>query len=107
MSRRVKRHVAVEYETEKQPLANSGSKKSNSQPNKNWKQIIENIRTMRNNHPAAVDEMGCEKCCDNNADDKTKRFQILVALMMSSQTKDGMRIKHLTNVAHALFIVSF
>lgn len=33
--------------------------------------------------------MGCEKCADQDADEATKRFQILVSLMLSSQTKDA------------------
>jgi hypothetical protein len=92
MSKRAaKKHIAVEYEDEKQPSTSSDTKKAKFEP-KNWKLILENIRKMRKSHPAAVDEMGCEKCSDDNADDKTKRFQILVALMMSSQTKDGTRV---------------
>jgi endonuclease III len=43
---------------------------------------------MRKDKTAAVDSMGSEKCCDKDAPDKTKRFQKLVALMLSSQTKD-------------------
>lgn len=32
--------------------------------------------------------MGCEQCADKKADIKTQQFQILVSLMLSSQTKD-------------------
>lgn len=32
--------------------------------------------------------MGCHKCHDDTADEKTQRYHILVALMLSSQTKD-------------------
>ncbi|XP_075147791.1 nth-like DNA glycosylase 1 [Haematobia irritans] len=54
----------------------------------NWKEILENIRIMRCKDNAPVDTMGCHKCADENADDKTQRFHKLVALMLSSQTKD-------------------
>ncbi|TMW44036.1 hypothetical protein DOY81_010885 [Sarcophaga bullata] len=54
----------------------------------NWKLILENIRQMRSDDNAPVDTMGCHKCADENADEKTQRFQKLVALMLSSQTKD-------------------
>lgn len=32
--------------------------------------------------------MGCHKCHDDKADEKTQRYHILIALMLSSQTKD-------------------
>ncbi|XP_055902685.1 endonuclease III-like protein 1 [Eupeodes corollae] len=57
------------------------------EPN-NWTQILENIRHMRANVPAPVDTMGCDRYSDENADEKTKRFHVLLALMLSSQTKD-------------------
>ncbi|XP_070133485.1 endonuclease III-like protein 1 isoform X2 [Drosophila bipectinata] len=57
-------------------------------PNPLWNQHLVNIRTMRNSMTAPVDTMGCHKCADTNADAKTQRFQNLVALMLSSQTKD-------------------
>lgn len=37
---------------------------------------------------APVDTMGCHKCHDDTADEKTQRYHILIALMLSSQTKD-------------------
>ncbi|XP_030377065.1 endonuclease III-like protein 1 isoform X2 [Scaptodrosophila lebanonensis] len=43
---------------------------------------------MRSKSAAPVDTMGCHQCADENADDKTQRFHKLVALMLSSQTKD-------------------
>ncbi|XP_036324623.1 endonuclease III-like protein 1 isoform X1 [Rhagoletis pomonella] len=55
---------------------------------KNWRLMLENIRAMRSATDAPVDTMGCHKCSDNEADEKTQRFQKLVALMLSSQTKD-------------------
>uniref|UniRef100_A0A1A9UNU7 Endonuclease III homolog n=1 Tax=Glossina austeni TaxID=7395 RepID=A0A1A9UNU7_GLOAU len=55
---------------------------------KNWREVLENIRLMRSKDNAPVDTMGCHKCADENADEKTQRFHKLVALMLSSQTKD-------------------
>lgn len=46
------------------------------------------IKSMRQGADAPVDLMGCHTCADRNADPKTFRFQTLVALMLSSQTKD-------------------
>jgi endonuclease III len=44
---------------------------------------------MRLKKDAPVDSMGCEKVTDHKAPESVKRFQILVGLMLSSQTKDG------------------
>ncbi|EDW63697.2 uncharacterized protein Dvir_GJ16118, isoform A [Drosophila virilis] len=57
-------------------------------PNANWLQHLENIRLMRCEKPAPVDTLGCHQCADQNANEKTQRFHKLVALMLSSQTKD-------------------
>lgn len=38
---------------------------------------------------APVDTMGCERCADPSAPPATRRFQTLVSLMLSSQTKDA------------------
>lgn len=54
---------------------------------KNWQKTLENLRKMRQQYPAPVDEMGCEKCSDE-IDEKMKRYHVLISLMLSSQTKD-------------------
>lgn len=54
----------------------------------NWENILQNIREMRKYNTAPVDEMGCHKCADPNASPPVSRYQSLVALMLSSQTKD-------------------
>lgn len=54
----------------------------------NWRVVLENLRKMRVGMDAPVDTMGCHKCADENADDKTRRYHCLVSLMLSSQTKD-------------------
>ncbi|XP_011691749.1 PREDICTED: endonuclease III-like protein 1 [Wasmannia auropunctata] len=54
----------------------------------NWETILENIREMRKHETAPVDTMGCHKCSDPNADPAVSRYQSLIALMLSSQTKD-------------------
>jgi endonuclease-3 len=55
---------------------------------KNWQQQLENIREMRRDRNAAVDEQGCERTADVSASPEIQRYQILVSLMLSSQTKD-------------------
>lgn len=56
---------------------------------KNWRAHFNNIREMRKAKNAPVDTMGCDKCSDVDTDQKTQRFHHLIALMLSSQTKDG------------------
>uniref|UniRef100_H2TF85 Endonuclease III-like protein 1 n=1 Tax=Takifugu rubripes TaxID=31033 RepID=H2TF85_TAKRU len=53
-----------------------------------WKTQLENIRAMRSGRDAPVDNMGADKCHDADAPAHVKRFQVLVSLMLSSQTKD-------------------
>ncbi|XP_021106973.1 endonuclease III-like protein 1 isoform X3 [Heterocephalus glaber] len=54
-----------------------------------WCQQLANIRTMRNRKDAPVDQLGAEHCCDPSAPPKqVQRYQVLLALMLSSQTKD-------------------
>lgn len=54
----------------------------------NWETILENVKEMRKNKTAPVDDMGCHKCADPNASPSVSRYQSLIALMLSSQTKD-------------------
>lgn len=55
---------------------------------KDWQSVLEKLRQMRSSRPAPVDTMGCHMCSDPQATPQDKRFHILVALMLSSQTKD-------------------
>lgn len=53
-----------------------------------WKKQLGYIREMRSGRDAPVDSMGAEKCYDTAAPAHVRRFQVLVSLMLSSQTKD-------------------
>lgn len=53
-----------------------------------WKQHFENIRTMRTVRDAPVDTDGCDKLFDPKDTTRNQRFQILLSLLFSSQTKD-------------------
>lgn len=61
-------------------------------PPSDWEQIYDTVKTMRlpggAAANAAVDTMGCERLADVTASPRDQRFQTLVALMLSSQTKD-------------------
>ncbi len=68
----------------------------------NWRALYDNIKKMRSNRDAPVDVVGCDRLADEHAEPKvscsfeicltrsvqTFRLQILLALMLSSQTKD-------------------
>uniref|UniRef100_A0A3Q3ELT7 Endonuclease III-like protein 1 n=1 Tax=Labrus bergylta TaxID=56723 RepID=A0A3Q3ELT7_9LABR len=53
-----------------------------------WKKQLGHIREMRSGRDAPVDNMGAEKCYDTEAPASVRRFQVLVSLMLSSQTRD-------------------
>ncbi|RVE75815.1 hypothetical protein OJAV_G00002420 [Oryzias javanicus] len=53
-----------------------------------WKDQLPCIREMRSRRDAPVDQMGAEKCFDTDAPAHVRRFQVLVSLMLSSQTRD-------------------
>lgn len=54
----------------------------------NWQDMYAAVREMRSRIPAPVDTMGCERLADAASTPKIRRFQTLVSLMLSSQTKD-------------------
>lgn len=56
-----------------------------------WKEMYDCVKEMRLNgkaQNAAVDTMGCERLHEEKANPRDKRFHTLIALMLSSQTKD-------------------
>ena len=57
-------------------------------PPENWAKVYSNIKKMREEANAPVDSMGCERAHDMEATPAVKRFQCLISLMLSSQTKD-------------------
>lgn len=57
-------------------------------PPPNWLGVIDNIRAVRKLNPAPVDTMGCDQVNSKGEKTPDQRFQVLVSLMLSSQTKD-------------------
>ncbi|KAL8640522.1 MAG: hypothetical protein Q9228_002562 [Teloschistes exilis] len=57
-------------------------------PPANWEIIYEAVQEMRKKVLAPVDTMGCESLAEDTRSPRDKRFQTLIALMLSSQTKD-------------------
>ncbi|UYV76295.1 hypothetical protein LAZ67_13003290 [Cordylochernes scorpioides] len=72
-----RRHIAIKVDTANDKWEPPG-----------WKETLENIRRMRSLKNAPVDTLGAHCCADRSADPKVSRFQTLVGLMLSSQTKD-------------------
>eukprot|EP00668_Euglena_longa_P002527 GGOE01002948.1.p1 GENE.GGOE01002948.1~~GGOE01002948.1.p1 ORF type:complete len:284 (-),score=53.56 GGOE01002948.1:182-928(-) len=69
----------------------SGTKGANSTPvPANFKRVWTLIEGMRKATVAPVDTMGCERLADEEVDEPTRRYQHLVSLMLSAQTRDEM-----------------
>uniref|UniRef100_A0A087XJC7 Endonuclease III-like protein 1 n=1 Tax=Poecilia formosa TaxID=48698 RepID=A0A087XJC7_POEFO len=81
---RRRRQVKVEYDEDD---GASRVKAEHWEP-PDWTKQLGFIREMRSGRDAPVDNMGAEKCYDTQAPAHVRRFQVLVSLMLSSQTKD-------------------
>lgn len=78
-----KTHVKIEYEKESPKKEDGGLWEP-----PHWRNFLLNLRNMRANKDAPVDTMGCHKAMDEEASPQVMRYQSLLALMLSSQTKD-------------------
>ncbi|KAJ5683688.1 uncharacterized protein N7477_000033 [Penicillium maclennaniae] len=59
------------------------------EPPSNWETMYNIVKKMREDNPTApVDTMGCAELFWRPSSPKDRRFQTLIALMLSSQTKD-------------------
>ncbi|OQR72317.1 endonuclease III protein 1-like [Tropilaelaps mercedesae] len=63
------------------------AKRLHWEPSK-WMELLDGVRAMRAKKDAPVDTMGCHMCADPKAEPKERRFQILISLLLSAQTKD-------------------
>ncbi|NWU96860.1 NTH protein, partial [Upupa epops] len=89
-SKRRRKTIAIAYEPVQSDCAEPGIPEPQAprwEP-RDWQQQLEHIREMRRNRDAPVDEMGVEKCFDSRAPPQVMRYQVLLSLMLSSQTKD-------------------
>ncbi|KAL8174984.1 UNVERIFIED_CONTAM: Endonuclease III-like protein 1 [Gekko kuhli] len=81
-----RRKVRVAYEapagSDAEKAAQTEAKKQKWEP-KDWRRHLDNIREMRKEKDAPVDQMGAEKCFDSEAPP-----EVLLSLMLSSQTRD-------------------
>ena len=101
---KTRKHIKVELEPQlkleelgekNESIPNSPSEK---QSPLNWERLYANILEMRKDLSAPVDTMGCERAHDAAAEPKVQRFQCLVSLMLSSQTKDEVNFAAMTRL---------
>jgi endonuclease III len=59
-----------------------------TEPPENWEKIWEKIAHQRKQITAPVDTMGAASCHDEDIPEKVRRFQTLVGVMLSTQTRD-------------------
>nr|XP_023696778.1 endonuclease III-like protein 1 isoform X2 [Paramormyrops kingsleyae] len=91
---RRRRPVKVEYEEPKREPKKEPKREPKKEPKRepwepaDWRRQLENIRQMRSARNAPVDSMGAARCVDPQAPPEVMRYQVLVSLMLSSQTKD-------------------
>ena len=67
-------------------------------PPPGWEETLAAIRAMRRLETAPVDVVGCAMLASTTEGDKVYRFQTLVALMLSSQTKDPVTAQAVANL---------
>ncbi|XP_047995184.1 uncharacterized protein LOC125233277 [Leguminivora glycinivorella] len=79
-----KPHIKIEYE--KESPVKQETKGLWEPPH--WQDFLLNLRNMRANKDAPVDTMGCHMSSDPKAPPEVIRYQHLISLMLSSQTKD-------------------
>lgn len=80
-----RKSIEIKYEEPKREKSDTNSEKWMPE---NWEATLAHVKEMRKHRTAAVDHMGCHTCADPNASAPVARFQSLLALMLSSQTKD-------------------
>ncbi|PNS16599.1 hypothetical protein CAC42_99 [Sphaceloma murrayae] len=71
-------------------------------PPPNWERVYSITADMRKRRVAAVDTMGCENLADDTRSPRDRRLQTLIALMLSSQTKDPVTAAAIKNMQDGL-----
>lgn len=89
VNNRPKHKIKKEQEEDQDDVESNVDKKVKWEP-ENWRQVFGLIRQMRQGQDAPVDTMGCDALAnlDQALTPKEQRFQVLVSLMLSAQTKD-------------------
>uniref|UniRef100_A0A8R1TR54 Endonuclease III homolog n=1 Tax=Onchocerca volvulus TaxID=6282 RepID=A0A8R1TR54_ONCVO len=80
--------IKITFDKEEHCSKNGNEQSADTEESPLWMKHLENIKQMRSNWDAPVDSMGCHMLADALAEPKVFRFQTLLSLMLSSQTKD-------------------
>ena len=72
------------------------------EPPANWEQMYTTTASMRKRVLAPVDTMGCESLAEKSRSPLDRRLQTLIALMLSSQTKDTVTAAAMKNLQENL-----
>lgn len=72
------------------------------EPPPNWEEVYNVTAEMRKRVVAPVDTMGCESAAEDHRSPLDRRLQTLVALMLSSQTKDPVTFAAMRNLQENL-----
>ncbi|OQS06523.1 endonuclease III 1 [Thraustotheca clavata] len=88
VKKEIKRKVKEEeIKLQKLEIEDKPIKKQKAVP-EHWEEVWDGIAAMRAQKTAAVDSQGCESFNDLSLEPNVRRFHVLVASMLSSQTKD-------------------
>ena len=82
------RNTNLPKKTKRQPAKRIKGEHAHVEPPPNWEQVYNITAEMRKKVLAPVDTMGCESLAERNRSPIDRRLQTLIALMLSSQTKD-------------------
>ena len=93
-------HVKLEYDVPESAVEELLPAKRERKPSKRelapgrWKETLDALAMQRGTFLAPVDTMGCERVHDITRTPQEQRFESLVGLMLSSQTKDEAGARH-------------
>jgi len=94
-ARKKRKRVEIEYEED----SDVEKQRKKGEPPPGWLLTYRSIEEQRKNLVAAVDKYGAEELSEKEKlDPKISRYHTLIALMLSSQTKDEMTAKAMANL---------
>ncbi|KAI9813448.1 MAG: DNA N-glycosylase and apurinic/apyrimidinic (AP) lyase [Pycnora praestabilis] len=92
----VKKPKRARKQPAKRTVTEDGEVEIHAPPN--WEEVYDAVKEQRRKIVAPVDTMGCETLAEEKMSPRDRRFQTLIALMLSSQTKDTTTAAAITNL---------
>ena len=83
-----KKNIKKENDTQEKKILKENKSNIKIKIPKNWMQTYNEIKEYREKNKAPVDTQGCERLANEELPPKQFRYQVLISLMLSSQTKD-------------------